>query len=501
MTAPTLLAAQKRNDLLLFVVIFVIVLGLTPLLVLAGATAGIGILLGGLAILIIVAFIIRWPIAGLYVVVGLVTLIEQEPLSTSILTDRLPVFYWPPSLEGVVERPIGLLFIFILLVFVGQRLLRRQRPVWGGPLLLPFSLFLLCIASGAIHGLASGGDPKMILLEVRPLWYLFISYLLAYNLITKKNQVRALLWIAIVSAGVKAVQGLYIYLVVLHGDLTNQNEVMAHEESFFFAALLLLVMLFYLHHRYRPQFSVALPISVGVLVALFANQRRAAYIALLLGMGVVWVLIFWVRPHIRKWLVLGVLACAVFSISYIALFSQSTAPFATPAHAIVSVFFPDPTNVAKFDSNLYRTIENNDLIYTVKQDPFIGLGFGKPFSQPVPLTSIYPNVLADDPIYNYVPHNTIYWIWMRLGAIGFFALWYLFGAIIVRGCLIVRQLKDPYLQLVAIYVIGVTFMEITVAFADYQLYSLRNVIYVGLLAGVLMRLPALDMRKGTSYSL
>jgi hypothetical protein len=98
MTAPTLLAAQKRNDILLFVVIFVIVLGLTPLLVLAGATAGIGILLGGFAILIIVALIIRWPTAGLYVVVGLVTLIEQEPLSTSILTDRLPVFYWPPSL-------------------------------------------------------------------------------------------------------------------------------------------------------------------------------------------------------------------------------------------------------------------------------------------------------------------------------------------------------------------------------------------------------------------
>jgi hypothetical protein len=261
------------------------------------------------------------------------------------------------------------------------------------------------------------------------------------------------------------------------------------------------VVLFYLHHRYRPQFSVALPISVGVLIALVGNQRRAAYIALLLGMGVAWVLIFSVKPHARKWLVLGVLACAGIGVSYIALFSQSTAAFARPAHAIVSVFFPDPTDVAKFDSNLYRIIEDNDLIYTVKQNPFIGLGFGKPFLQPVPLTSIYPNVLADDPIYNYVPHNTIYWIWMRLGATGFFALWYLFGTIIVRGCLIVRQLKDPYLQLAAIYITGVTFMEIIVAFADYQLYSFRNVIYVGLLAGVLMRLPALDTRKGTSPSL
>jgi hypothetical protein len=80
---------------------------------------------------------------------------------------------------------------------------------------------------------------------------------------------------------------------------------------------------------------------------------------------------------------------------------------------------------------------------------------------------------------------------MRLGAIGFFALWYLFGTIIVRGCLIARKLKDQYLQLVAIYIIGVTFMEIIVAIADYQLFLYRNVLFLGLMAGVLMKLPAL----------
>ena len=51
---------------------------------------------------------------------------------------------------------------------------------------------------------------------------------------------------------------------------------------------------------------------------------------------------------------------------------------------------------------------------------------------------------------------------------------------------------DPRLQLVAIYIVAVTFMEIIVAFADYQLFFFRNVIYLGLLAGILMKLPALD---------
>ena len=121
----------------------------------------------------------------------------------------------------------------------------------------------------------------------------------------------------------------------------------------------------------------------------------------------------------------------------------------------------------------------------------MGLGFGKPFLQPVPL----PNIVTTDPYYNYIPHNTIYWIWMRLGPIGYLALWYLFGAIIIRGCLIARQLRDSYLQSVAIYIVAMVFMEVVVAFADYQLFFYRNVIYLGLLAGILIKLPTLDEKK------
>jgi hypothetical protein len=105
---------------------------------------------------------------------------------------------------------------------------------------------------------------------------------------------------------------------------------------------------------------------------------------------------------------------------------------------------------------------------------------------------VFPDILAHDPYYNYIPHNTIYWIWVDLGPIAFFALWFLLGSIIVRGCFIARQLKDPYLQVVAIYIVAVTVMEVVVAFADYQLFFYRNVIDLGLLWGLLVKLPMLD---------
>ena len=127
----------------------------------------------------------------------------------------------------------------------------------------------------------------------------------------------------------------------------------------------------------------------------------------------------------------------------------------------------------------------------------MGMGFGKEFLQPIPL----PNILSLDPYYLYIPHNTIYWVWMRLGPIGFAAFWYLIGAIIVRGCIIARRLQDRYLQLVAIFVVSVTVMEIIVAYADYQLYFYRNVIYLGLLAGILMKLPALDKKGAPAHEI
>lgn len=496
-TVSELLAVRRRDDMLLFIVIFVTAFSLTPVFILSGLALGLGLLLGLLGALAVALVIVRWPSAGFYFAAASALLIEEQPLTTApVLTDHLYVFYWPSGLEGQIERPIGYMFIFIIMVLVCYHFIKRQKLLRGGTLFWPFLLYLLCVVGGILHGLTSGGDLKITVVEVRPFWYLFVSYLLGYNLVRHKRDIRTLFWLVIIVAGIKGVQGVYIYLVVLHGNLTGYDSIMAHEESFFFAAMLVLLILFYLHYRYRPQLYAALLVLPFVLVSLIANQRRTDYIALLVGFVMAWFLIFVVKPTARKMLIIIALIILILGPAYVAVFSNSTGLFAAPARAVVSVFSNNGPG-SKADSNLYRTVEDADLIYTVKQHPVFGLGFGKPYSEPVPLTTVFPDIQAADIYYAYVPHNTIYWVWMRLGAVGFFAFWYLIGAIIVRGSQIVRQLKDQYLQLAAIYIIGITAMEIIVAFGDYQLFTFRNVIYVGLLVGVLMKLPLLDEKSQT----
>jgi hypothetical protein len=491
-TVAALRKVHKRNDTILFVVIFFAVFSLTPLLIMSGMSIGFGLLLGVLAALTVAVLAVRWPVAGFFVAAGSAVLIEEGSLRLGpVLTDQLYVFNWPPFLQGLPDRPIGFLFVFILLALVFHRLLKRQQLLQGGALLLPFLLYMLCVAGGVVHGLTSGGNFRIIVIEVRPFWYLFISYLLAYNLVTRIEHIKAFFWIAILGAGVKGAQGVYLFISVLHGSLRGHDELMAHEDSFFFAALLLLIILFCLHYRYRQQLYAALFVSPFVLVAMVANQRRADYVALLAGIVVVWLLVFLIKRHARKRLAAIYLISVALGAVYVAAFAHSTGSFASPAHSIVAIFNPDYSDTRDIASNLYRIAENYDLKTTEKQDLLFGVGFGKQFLTPYPLA----DVSAGDPYYLFIPHNTIYWVWMRLGPIGYLVLWYLFGAIIVRGCLIARQLRNPYLQIVAIYIVAVTFMEIIVAFADYQLFFYRNVIFLGLLAGILMKLPLLDEDK------
>ncbi len=486
--------ARKRRDRLWFLAICGILIFLTPVVVLGVVNLGVGLFVALPVVLVLLIVIARRPQVGFFVITACVVFIDQAPQLVPIFTDKLYVYFWPPGLEGLIERPIGFLFLFILFVLICRHLVKRETLLRGGSLILPFLLFMLCVVVAAVYGYLTGGTLKIIVVEVRPFVYFFESYLLAYNLVAQKSHVRGFFWLVIVGAAVKALQGIYIY-VKLHGQLGN-NTVMSHEESFFFIGLLLFIVLLSVHYRWRRQLIAALCVLPVVLVTLVLNNRRTDYVAFLLALGAAWGLMFVMRPKARLMLAtvaaLGVLVLG----GYVALFANSTAAVGQPARGIVAVFHPSATDVRDQQSNQYRVVEDFDLRYTIaRENFFVGMGFGKTYFEPVPLTTVFPGIGAADQYYNYVPHNNIYWVWMRFGAIGFLIFWYLFGSIIVRGSLIARQLRDPYLQLAAIYAVGMTVAEIVVAFADYQLFFYRNVIYIGLLAGILMKLPEVERNE------
>lgn len=492
---PRHTAAGREDDRYLFLALFVLGCVSVVAAVAMGTSVGFAVVLVALALLVFGVLLLRWPILGFYAVAVAAVMVDEGTLGSNadIHMPDIYVFYWPPALEGFIERPIGVLVLFVLATLILRRFALRQRILAGGGLIVPFALFILVVALGFAHGLATGGSLKVAVVAVRPLWYIFISYVLAYNLVSRREQVRVLLWVLVIGVGLRALLGLWILLAFYHGQLSRDGRLIGHEDSYFFACFFLVIILLALLGHYRPQLYASLAITPLVLIALVANQRRADYVALALGIAVVWALVVAVRPRARARLVVIGLMCVFLGAGYVMAFAGSTSAIGEPARGVVSVFQPS-VEADRADSNLYREMENYDLIYTAKQSPLLGTGFGVPFQQPKPLTSIYPGIQSDDPYYNYVPHNNIYWILVSTGLVGFFALWYLFGSMIVRGSLIARRLRDPYLRMFAIFVVASVFMEVTVAYADYQLFFFRNVFFVGLLAGTLMRLPELDQQ-------
>src|SRR5260221_3688328 len=84
-------------------------------------------------------------------------------------------------------------------------------------------------------------------------------------------------------------------------------------------------------------------------------------------------------------------------------------------------------------STLFRDLENYNLLYTMRMNPFIGTGFGHPFAEEVTTPDI--SFFVE---YKYMPHNSILGLWALLGVIGFSGL---FIALVVGVHLAARSYR------------------------------------------------------------
>jgi O-antigen ligase len=119
--------------------------------------------------------------------------------------------------------------------------------------------------------------------------------------------------------------------------------------------------------------------------------------------------------------------------------------------------------------------------------PVIGIGFG------IPMAVIFP--MADIsyvyPLWNYIPHNTLLWIGMRMGALGYAAFFGLLAMAILQACRQLVTRKDPLITSLAAFAVAAIVAEMIQGYTDLQLDTYRNLIALGVVLGVINRLPEL----------
>jgi hypothetical protein len=428
----------------------------------------------------------REPVRGVYVLTAGAAMIEIFPLNfPDSFTDRVPLFLNlnnSAGLTGLSITPAEILMLTIALVAIARAGSDRQLHWPGGRLVAAYCLYVLVVLGAEVHGLLAGGDFKTSLWEIRPQVYGFILFFMATTLVVDRSQLKKLAIVFLLAVSAKALVGDFRYFVTLQGNVGQSLEVLAHEDSYFLAMFVTagLAALIWLRNR-----RVLIPMGVMsalALIATLANSRRAGVYALGGAAAVIFLLAFRFEPVLRKriaWLSVAMLIVGAVFVTY-AWNKQFgiQAQLVRPIRSLV-----DPT-ARDFSSDVYRTAETANLLFTFRTSPLIGVGFGSPFRivQPMAdISQIYP-------LWNVIPHNTLMWVGMRMGTIGFVAFWGLIGLAMLEGFGVIGANRDPFIRAVAAFCVAAVVAEIAVGYVDIQLENDRNLIFLGVVLGVLNRL-------------
>lgn len=482
--------------------LLIIALGFLSLLV--GLIAGLsydnpmlaGIIMGLLPVLLLI-----WhrPVLGAYILLGGAVVFETFPLGfADSFTDKVPFF----RSFGSAGAP-GFLIItvaeFLMAFTLGAVILRRmaagEKPLETGPLIWAVGAYTVMVAFGLVYGVGTGGNLLAALWEARPQLYLFMVYLVVVNTIKDRSQVNRVLWIFLIGVAFKGTIGVWRWLVTLGGDkqniseiATNTNSIMSHEESYFFALFLILIVILYLFRSHRGQLVFALIGAVPVVLALVANDRRAGILVLVIGgLLVMWLayrLVIPRRKAILRLVIIGLLLTPI----YLGATWNSESTIAEPTRAIRSLVQPNERDAS---SNDFRKIEALNLKYNITINPILGRGYGKDIIFFVPLPFIGDVFVWWD----IIPHNTILWVWMRLGFLGFLAFWFLIGRTLVSAMMTTKQLSDPRLQSAGVFAIAALVTWVFMGALDMGIVDFRINILIGTLIGMVGLLSKIQARE------
>jgi hypothetical protein len=438
----------------------------------------------------VVAFVIvTWyrPVAGIAVILGITLLTEQVNFADFVPFTRELQLYDNLSnitpFSGVLANSLELMLVAVLVTVLVRVVVKRERGWKHNPLVGPVLAFACALVVWLVLGMMRGGETNIALWELRALTYYCLLALLVPQLIENRSDVELLMWTAIAFITFKAFQGLYNYAVVLKGDLSGVQAITGHEDALFFAFVLILLAGLAAYQASKGKLALLLLAAPVIGFTFVATDRRVAYVALALGLMIFAAMLLSDKSKRKLVAVVGI-PILIAMVLVLAAGWNSAGAIGRPARAIKSITSPSSTE--DIQSNQYRKVEEFNLIVTIKQSPFIGIGFGRPYQMAGKLDKITFTLAS------FIPHNEIFWLWAKMGTIGFAVFWSMVAFIVAYSVAAFRTLKDPYYRAIVAAVAALVAMQMIVSYADLQLTFARNMVLLGVMVGVLSRLVDLD---------
>jgi O-antigen ligase len=289
-----------------------------------------------------------------------------------------------------------------------------------GALFWPIAAFTSFVLIGFGYGLATGGDRNAAVWEARPLFYLPIFYILCVNFFTSRRDYMRLAWQALLAMSIESLLAIQYFSTLDEAVRRRLESLLSHQSAMHmnmvFVFLIASLTIPGIRRGTRWMVVVcAIPITWVYLL----SQRRAAIVSLAVAIVLLGVVLWRLN---RKALLRAGPIFVVLVAGYVGAFWNNTGIAGFPAQAIKTVIAPGSVPEEDQSSDAYRDIENYDLYFTIRSEPLTGVGFGQRFYRPIPLPDI-----SFFPFYEYIPHNSVLWIWLKMGVGGFFVTMLMFA--------------------------------------------------------------------------
>lgn len=435
-------------------------------------------LLFGLAVLVI----IRQPRHGLYMIVGLslasdLNSLPWFPLEKGFSSvDSILYIH-----RGLIVSPLEIFLALTLGVWLVRGVVSRKLNFYRGPLFLPVVVFGGFILIGLVYGYLTQGDMYVGLWEARPIFYLPIMFVLTSNLIETRAQANTLFWVAMIALFVLGSIGAAHWFFIRGAQLSRFDADIEHAAAIRLNSLFVMAIAVWLYSASRLK-RIVLPLGVPlVLVTYYVAERRAAWVTLGIAL-ILMALVLFKENRRRFWRAVPIALLIV--AAYALVFWNDAGPMGLPVRTYRDITLGNGATVQEESSDIYRVYENYDVAYTLQHaSPWTGIGFGHKFLTPLPLPDI-----SFFTWWQYFPHNSILWIWLSTGAGGFFALLFLIGWAILVGVQNLAHISDPDLRAFMLTATLYLIMHFVFAYVDIS-FDYRSMLYVGMMLGVLNKLP------------
>ena len=270
-------------------------------------------------------------------------------------------------------------------------------------------IFFAVLLLQALHGLATGGDFRMVYWQIHGMVQLPFWGLLGYMALETADDAVKLFDVMIAAQLLKTLQNLFLYLVM---PVREFDYLSSHIASLFMATISLAIVLRMVFVRDRRRMAYYAATAALTLFVWVLNDRRTSTFgfAMSLGFGILVVSREITRRHVEC-LITVVLPTAC----YIGVTWNIGGPLGAVARAIQNALTHGNAKAEKID---YRDIENFNLFSGIAHSPVFGVGWGHPFVHYMEL----PDIFHFSDILSYITHNTVLLIWMNCGPFGIAAL-------------------------------------------------------------------------------